>query len=164
MSAVRGPTQQVLERETSGFPRIPAIAAVAGTSLIGFTAGTLGGPFAALIFGAVGFLWGLLAFVVARRATRSSHRAMFANVSLYTATVAITCLTGVGLQIMPIMDVSITHAPQFFADLVRPPIGDAEALPDQPLSSVPARARNSARRGNIAHSPRRAPCWCSGSA
>ena len=129
MSAVRGPTQQVLERETSGFPRIPAIAAVAGTSLIGFTAGTLGGPFAAMIFGAVGFLWGLLAFVVARRATRSSHRAMFANVSLYTATVAITCLTGVGLQIMPIMDVSITHAPQFFADLVRPPIGDAEALP-----------------------------------
>jgi hypothetical protein len=66
---------------------------------------------------------------VARRLTRSSRRAMFANVSLYTATFAIACLTGVGLQIMPIMDVSITRAPQFFADLVRPPIGDAEALP-----------------------------------
>jgi hypothetical protein len=25
---------------------------------------------------------------------------------------------------MPIMDVSVTHAPRFFADLVRPPIGD----------------------------------------
>jgi hypothetical protein len=129
MSAIRHLPQPVLERESSGFPRIPAIAAVAGTSLVGFTAGTLAGPLAAMIFGAVGFLWGLLAFIVARRLTRSSHRAMFANVSLYTATFAITCLTGVGLQIMPIMDVSITHAPQFFADLVRPPIGDAEALP-----------------------------------
>ena len=129
MSAVRHLPQPVLEHESSDFPRIPAIAAVAGTSLVGFTAGTLGGPFAAMIFGALGFLWGLLAFVVARRLTRSSRRAMFANVSLYTATFAITCLTGVGLQIMPIMDVSITHAPQFFADLVRPPIGDAEALP-----------------------------------
>jgi hypothetical protein len=129
MSAVRHLPQPVLERESSGFPRIPAIAGVAGTSLVGFTAGTLGGPFAAMIFGAVGFLWGLFAFVVARRLTRSSRRAMYANISLYAATFAITCLTGVGLQIMPIMDVSITHAPQFFADLVRPPIGDAEALP-----------------------------------
>ena len=129
MSAVRHLPQPVLERESSGFPRIPAIAAVAGTSLVGFTAGTLGGPFVAVIFGAVGFFWGLLAFIVARRLTRSAHHATFANVSLYTATFAITCLTGVGLQIMPIMDVSITHAPQFFADLVRPPIGGAEALP-----------------------------------
>jgi len=129
MSAVRQLPQPVLEGESSTFPRIPAIATVAGTSLVGFTAGTLGGPVAAMIFGAVGFLWGLLAVVVARRATRSSRRTIFANVSLYAATFAITCLAGVGLQIMPIMDVSITHAPQFFADLVRPPIGDAEALP-----------------------------------
>jgi hypothetical protein len=129
MSAVRHLPRPVLERESPGFPRTPAITAMAGTSLVGFTAGTLGGPFAAMIFGAVGFLYGLLAFAVARRLTRSSRRAMFANVSLYAATFAITCLTGVGLQIMPIMDVSITHAPQFFADLVRSPIGDAEALP-----------------------------------
>jgi hypothetical protein len=129
MSAVRHLPQPVLERESSGFPRIPAIAAVAGTSLVGVSAGTLGGPVAAMIFGAVGLLWGLLAFVVARRLTGSSRRATFANVSLYAAAFAITCLTGVGLQIMPIMDLTVNHAPQFFADLVRPPIGDAEALP-----------------------------------
>ena len=128
MSAVRHLPQPVLGRN-SAFPRIPAITAVAGTSLIGFSAGTLGGPVAAMIFGAIGFLWGVLAFLLARRLTGSSRRAVFANISLYTATFAITCLTGVGLQIMPIMDLSITHAPQFFADLVRPPIGDAEALP-----------------------------------
>ncbi len=74
-----------------------AIAAVSGTSLVGFTAGTLGGPIGALILRAAGFLWGLLGFIVARRLGRSSHRAMFADVSLYTATFAITCLTGVGL-------------------------------------------------------------------
>ena len=78
MSAVRHLPQPVLERESSGFPRIPAIAAVAGTSLVGFAAGILGGPVAAMIFGAVGFLWGLLAFVVARRLTRSSRRAISA--------------------------------------------------------------------------------------
>jgi hypothetical protein len=127
-SAVRHLPQPVLGRN-SAFPRIPAIAAVAGTSLVGFSAGTLGGPVAAMTFGAIGFLWGVLAFLLARRLNGSSRRAMFANISLYTATFAITGLTGVGLQIMPIMDVSITHAPQFFADLVRPPIGDAEALP-----------------------------------
>ena len=129
MFAVRHVPQPVVERESSGFPRTPAIAAVAGTSLIGLTAGTLGGPVAAMIFGAVGFLWGMLAVFLAKRLSRSAHRVTFANISLYTATFAITCLTGVGLQIMPIMDVSIAHAPQFFADLVRPPIGDAEALP-----------------------------------
>jgi hypothetical protein len=128
MSAVRHLPQPVLGRN-SAFPRIPAITAVAGTSLIGFSAGTLGGPVAAMIFAVIGFLWGVLAFLLARRLTGSARRTMFANISLYTTTFAITCLTGVGLQIMPIMDVSITHAPQFFADLVRPPIGDAEALP-----------------------------------
>ena len=51
MSAVRHLPRPVLEGESSTFPRIPAIAAVAGTSLIGFTAGTLGGPVAAMIFG-----------------------------------------------------------------------------------------------------------------
>src|SRR5215216_5088231 len=111
MSAVRHLPQPVLERESSGFPRLPAIATVAGTSLVGITAGTLGGPVAAMIFGAVGFLWGLLAVVVARRLTRSSHRAMLANIGLYTATFAITCLTGVGLQIMPIMDLTVAEAP-----------------------------------------------------
>jgi hypothetical protein len=30
---------------------------------------------------------------------------------------------------MPIMDLTVAKAPQFFADLVRSPIGDAEALP-----------------------------------
>jgi hypothetical protein len=129
MSAVRHVPQPVVERESSGFPRIPAIVAVAGTSLIGFTAGTLGGPVAAMISGAVGFLWGMLAVFVAKRLTRSAHRVAFANISLYAATFAITCLTGVGFQIMPIMDLTVAQAPQFFADLVRPPIGDAEALP-----------------------------------
>jgi hypothetical protein len=128
MHAVHHSPQPVLECEL-GFPRVPATAAVAGTSLVGFSAGTLGGPVAAMIFGAVGFLWGVLAVLVAKRLTRSSRPTVFANVSLYAATFASTCLTGLGLQIMPIMDVSVTHAPQFFADLVRPPIGDAEALP-----------------------------------
>jgi hypothetical protein len=74
-----------------------AIAAVSGTSLGGFHRRTLGGPIGALIFQAAGFLSGLLGFIVARRLSRSSHRAMFADVSLYTATFPITCLAGVGL-------------------------------------------------------------------
>jgi hypothetical protein len=128
MSAVPNLSHPMLKQDP-GFPRVPVIVAVAGTSLVGLSAGTLGGPVAAMIFGAVGLLWGLLAFFVAKRLARSPRHAAFANVSLYAATFAITCLTGVGLQIMPIMDLTVAAAPQFFADLVRPPIGDAEALP-----------------------------------
>ena len=109
--------------------RSPAIAAVAGTSLIGASAGSLGGPFPAAIFGAVGFAWGVLAVMIAKRLNRSPRRATFSNVALFAATFATACLTGVGLQSMPIMAVSVDRAPQFFADLVRPPVGDAEALP-----------------------------------
>jgi hypothetical protein len=109
--------------------RIPAIVVVAGTSLIGASAGSLGGPFAAALFGLVGFAGGGLAVLVSLRLNRSPRRAMFANAALYVATLAMAALTGVGFQIMPIMDISIDQAPQFFADLVRPPIGDAEALP-----------------------------------
>jgi hypothetical protein len=109
--------------------RIPAIAAVAGTSLIGASAGGLGGPVPAAIFGAVGFAWGVLAVMIAKRLSRSPRRATFSNVALYAATFATACLTGVGLHSMPIMAVSVDRAPQFFADLVRPPVGDAEALP-----------------------------------
>jgi hypothetical protein len=109
--------------------RIPAIAAAVGTSLIGASAGSLGGPFPAAIFGAVGFAWGVLAVMIAERLNRSPRRATFGNVALYAATFATACLTGVGLHSMPIMALSVDRAPQFFADLVRPPVGDAEALP-----------------------------------
>ena len=109
--------------------RTPAIAAVAGTSLIGASAGSLGGPVPAVIFGAVGFAWGVLVVLIAARLIRSPRRATFSNVALYAATFATACLTGVGLHDMPIMAVSVDRAPQFFADLVRPPVGDAEALP-----------------------------------
>jgi hypothetical protein len=109
--------------------RIPAIAAVAGTSLIGASAGSLGGPFPAAIFGAVGFAWGVLAVMIAARLIRSPRRATFGNVALYVATFATACLTGVGLHGMPIMAVSVDRAPQFFAGLVRPPVANAEALP-----------------------------------
>jgi len=109
--------------------RIPAIAAAVGTSLIGASAGSLGGPFPAAIFGAVGFAWGVLAVMIAKRLIRSPRRATFGNVALYAATFATACLTGVGLHSMPIMALSVDRAPQFFADLVRPPVGDAEALP-----------------------------------
>ena len=109
--------------------RIPAIAVVVGTSLIGASAGSLGGPFPAAIFGAVGFAWGVLVVLICARLIRSPRRATFGNVALYAATFATACLTGVGLHSMPIMAVSVDRAPQFFADLVRPPVGDAEALP-----------------------------------
>jgi hypothetical protein len=109
--------------------RIPAIAVVVGTSLIGASAGSLGGPFPAAVFGAVGFAWGVLVVLIAARLIRAPRRATFGNLALYAATFATACLTGVGLHSMPIMAVSVDRAPQFFADLVRPPVGDAEALP-----------------------------------
>jgi hypothetical protein len=109
--------------------RTPALVAVAGTTLIGASAGSLGGPIPAAIFGAVGFAWGVVVVLIAARLIRSPRRATFSNVALYAATFATACLTGVGLHDMPIMAVSVDGAPQFFADLVRPPVGDAEALP-----------------------------------
>ncbi|HEX6758360.1 MAG TPA: hypothetical protein VF086_08085, partial [Propionibacteriaceae bacterium] len=59
--------------------RTPAIAAVAGTSLIGASAGSLGGPLPAAIFGAVGFAWGVLVVLIAARLIRSPRRATFSN-------------------------------------------------------------------------------------
>jgi hypothetical protein len=109
--------------------RTPTLVAVAGTTLIGASAGSLGGPIPAAILGAVGFAWGVVVVLIAARLIRSPRRATFSNVALYAATFATACLTGVGLHDMPIMAVSVDGAPQFFADLVRPPVGDAEALP-----------------------------------
>jgi hypothetical protein len=57
--------------------RIPGIAVVVGTSLIGASAGSLGGPFPAAIFGAVGFAWGVLCVLIAARLIRSPRRATF---------------------------------------------------------------------------------------
>jgi hypothetical protein len=54
--------------------RIPAIAVVVGTSLIGASAGSLGGPFPAAIFGAVGFAWGVLVVLIGARLIRSPRR------------------------------------------------------------------------------------------
>jgi hypothetical protein len=72
--------------------RIPGIAVVVGTSLIGASAGSLGGPFPAAIFGAVGFAWGVLCVLIAARLIRSPRRATFGNVALYAATFATACL------------------------------------------------------------------------
>ena len=78
--------------------RTPAIAAVAGTSLIGASAGSLGGPFQPPSSARSGSLWGVLVVLIAARLIRSPRRATFSNVALYAATFATACLTGVGLQ------------------------------------------------------------------
>jgi hypothetical protein len=128
MAAERNDQHVPLAERSHGFPLIPATA-VTGTTLIGASAGSLGGGFSALIFAMVGLVWGLLAVRVATRLNRSWRRATFANASVYAAAFAAALLTGVGLESTSIMDASVDRVPQFFADLVRPPIGDAEAVP-----------------------------------
>jgi hypothetical protein len=74
--------------------RTPALVAVAGTTLMGASAGSLGGPIPAAIFGAVGFAWGVVVVLIAARLIRSPRRATFSNVALYAATFATACLIG----------------------------------------------------------------------
>lgn len=107
-----------------------ALTVLAATTAVGAAAGSLGGRVAATIFAATGLLWGCLAVLTASWLSRSEDRRQrWANLSLFGAALAAALLTGAGLQAMLIMDASVSEAPQFFADLVRPPIGDAEALP-----------------------------------
>jgi hypothetical protein len=103
---------------------------VASTALIGGSSGNLGGTQFAIIGAVVGALWGAGLVVLARRLSRSEPgRHRWANVTLFATVVAAGLITGVGFLSLLMMDAALNTDPQFFANMIRGSVGDAEALP-----------------------------------
>jgi MFS family permease len=103
---------------------------IIATTLVGGATGSLGGATTATIFAAVGLAWGALLTLAASLSSRTEPRRRAWAAGLVFATVlAAGLLTGSALFELLVMQAALTEAPSFFAELVRPPIGDAIVLP-----------------------------------
>jgi len=110
--------------------RNPAVVAVIFTALVGAASGSMGGPVFAVAGLAIGALWGLGLVWLARRLSRSdAQRQKWTNVVLFSTALCAGCVTGASLMGQLLMSTALETQPQFFADLIRGPIGAAEALP-----------------------------------
>ncbi|HCT78146.1 MAG TPA: hypothetical protein DGG94_12640 [Micromonosporaceae bacterium] len=79
---------------------------------------------------AAGFLWGAGLATVGTRLNRIEARGrIWRNATVFATVLAAGSLTGSGLLDQLIMTAALNDAPQFFADLVRGSIGQAQTLP-----------------------------------
>jgi hypothetical protein len=103
---------------------------IIATTLVGGATGSLGGATTAVIFAAVGLLWGTVLTLATSLPSRTEPRRRAWAAGLVFATVlAAGLLTGGPLFELLVMQAALSEAPSFFAELVRPPIGDAIMLP-----------------------------------
>ena len=111
-------------------PRKPDVVTVVFTALVGAASGSLGGPVFAVAGVLVGALWGLGLVWLARRLSRSDvQRRKWTDVVLFLTALCAGCVTGASFMGQLLMSTALNTQPQFFADLIRGPIGVAEALP-----------------------------------
>lgn len=125
-STLRSPRAPILQRPEAR----AGLVATTATTLVGGATGSLGGATAAVIFAAVGLLWGAVLSLAASLPSRTEPRRRAWAAGLVFATVlAAGLLTGSSLFELLVMQAALSEAPPFFAELVRPPIGDAIVVP-----------------------------------
>lgn len=126
MDALRSPSTSLRHSPEAR----PGLLVIIALVLIGGAAGSLGGPSAAVIVAVAGLLWGAVLTLTAARLSRSeSRRRAWAAAFVFATVLAGGFLVGSALHGQLIHSAALRDAPQLFDDLVRPPIGDAEALP-----------------------------------
>jgi energy-converting hydrogenase Eha subunit A len=108
----------------------PGLVVMIALGLLGAASGTLIGPIGIVVVAAVGLLWGAILSLAAGRLSRSEpRRHAWANGVVFATVLIAGVLSGSALSNLLLMSAALAEAPQFFADLVRPPIGEAEMLP-----------------------------------